>query len=82
MTRFLFQPFVFRRSPLALPTMLHTSRLTLRMFTEADFEAYAGMCTDPDVMRYIGDGKPLDRYLAWRSLAAMLGHWTLRGYGM
>ncbi len=32
-------------------------------------------------MRYIGDGKPLTRALAWRSIAAMIGHWHLRGYG-
>lgn len=52
------------------------------MFTEADFEPYAEMCGDPEVMRYVGDGKPMDRHMAWRGLAASLGHWTLRGYGM
>jgi RimJ/RimL family protein N-acetyltransferase len=61
---------------------LETERLTLRMPTEQDFEAYAKMLGDPEVMRYIGDGKPLTRPFAWRNLALMIGHWHLRGYGL
>jgi RimJ/RimL family protein N-acetyltransferase len=61
---------------------LETDRLTLRMLREADFDAYAEMCADPEVMRYIGDGQPLDRPTAWRNLAMMAGHWALRGYGL
>jgi RimJ/RimL family protein N-acetyltransferase len=40
------------------------------------------MLADPEVMRHIGEGKPLSREEAWRSLAATLGHWVLRGYGL
>jgi len=47
---------------------------------ETDFEAYAQICDDPDVMRYIG-GKPLTRLEAWRHMAYMVGHWHFRGYG-
>jgi RimJ/RimL family protein N-acetyltransferase len=61
---------------------LETDRLTLRMLREADFDAYAEMCADPEVMRYIGDGQPLGRPMAWRNLAQMVGHWSLRGYGL
>jgi RimJ/RimL family protein N-acetyltransferase len=61
---------------------LETERLILRMLRESDFDAYAGMCADPEVMRYVGDGQPLSRPLAWRNLAMMLGHWSLRGYGL
>jgi RimJ/RimL family protein N-acetyltransferase len=61
---------------------LETDRLTLRMLCESDFEAYAEMCADPEVMRYIGDGQPLVRPMAWRNLAQMIGHWSLRGYGI
>lgn len=52
------------------------------MLRESDFDAYAEMCADPEVMRYIGDGRPLLRPMAWRSLAMMVGHWHLRGYGL
>ena len=61
---------------------LDTDRLTLRMLRASDFDAYAEMCGDPEGMRYIGDGQPLDRPMAWRNLAMMAGHWSLRGYGL
>ena len=61
---------------------LETTRLTLRMLRESDLEAYAEMVADPEVMRFIGDGKPLSRPFAWRNLAMMIGHWQLRGYGL
>ena len=61
---------------------LQTDRLILRRLRESDFDAYAEMCADPEVMRYLGDGQPLTRPLAWRNLAMMVGHWSLRGYGL
>jgi len=63
------------------PTTLETERLVLRMFREDDFEQYARICADPEVMRYLG-GKPLERWEAWRHMAMMIGHWHLRGYGI
>ena len=61
---------------------LETARLRLRMFRERDLEAYARICADPEVMRYLGEGKPLTRDDAWRQMAWILGHWQLRGYGL
>ena len=61
---------------------LDTDRLILRMPRQSDFDAYAEMCGDAEGMQYIGDGKPLDRPMAWRNMATMAGHWLLRGYGM
>ena len=60
---------------------LETERLILRNWREDDFEAYASLCADPQVMRYLG-GKTLDRTEAWRHMAMMIGHWQLRGYGL
>ncbi len=65
----------------ALP-ILETERLVLRMFRQDDLDAYAAMCADPDVMRYLGDGKPLARPDAWRQMAMIVGHWELKGYGL
>ena len=62
-------------------TILETTRLTLRMLRQSDFEAYAEMVADPEVMRFIGEGNALSRALAWRNLAMIIGHWQLRGYG-
>lgn len=59
---------------------LETDRLLLRSWREEDFEPFAEMCADPEVMRFLG-GKPLDRMEAWRNMAFHVGHWELRGYG-
>ena len=61
---------------------LETPRLRMRPFHSGDLDAYAEMCADVDVMRYLGTGVTLDRAGTWRSMAAMLGHWALLGYGM
>lgn len=62
-------------------TTLETPRLRLRMFREDDFDSYADMMADPEVMRYLPQGGPLPRPEAWRNMAAVLGHWQLRGFG-
>ena len=59
---------------------LETQRLVMRMWSEDDFESYAKLCADPDVMRFLG-GKTYDRAEAWRHMASIIGHWQLRGYG-
>jgi RimJ/RimL family protein N-acetyltransferase len=62
--------------------ILETERLILRMFREDDFDDYAEIFGNPEITRYLGDGEPLSRFAAWRSMAFILGHWQLRGYGM
>jgi RimJ/RimL family protein N-acetyltransferase len=61
---------------------LETERLLLRPFQEDDLDAYARICADAEVMRFLGDGRTLSRADAWRQMAFFLGHWTLRGYGL
>lgn len=61
---------------------LETERLRLRPFRDDDLDAYARICADPEVMRYLGEGKPLARPDAWRQMAMIIGHWHLRGYGL
>ncbi len=63
-----------------IPQLL-TERLLLRGLRQEDFEAYAHFLTDPEVTRFLS-GNPVSRIDAWRSLAVMIGHWALRGYGM
>lgn len=61
---------------------IETERLILRPPDAAlDFEAWAVMMADAETMRYIG-GSALNRGQAWRTLATMIGHWQMRGYGM
>jgi len=53
--------------------VLETPRLRLRRPEAGDFEAYAALCADPEVMRYIGEGVPLNRRRAWHAFSGMLG---------
>lgn len=60
---------------------LQSERLLLREWRREDFEPYARFLADAEVARYLS-GEPLSRADAWRNLAMVMGHWTLRGYGM
>ena len=40
---------------------LETERLLLRPFEQGDLDAFAEVCADPEVMRFIGSGRTLDR---------------------
>jgi RimJ/RimL family protein N-acetyltransferase len=64
-----------------IPT-LPTERLILRPFRDDDLDAYAEICADPEVMRYLGEGQPLSRAEAWRQMAFIVGHWQLKGFGL
>lgn len=65
----------------ATPPRLETERLDLREWREEDLPAHAAMGADPEVMRYIGDGRVVDEGGAWREIAIHIGHWALRGFG-
>lgn len=56
-----------------------TRRLVMRAPQESDFDSYAEFLAS-DRARYVGGPKNRDE--AWRSFAAGLGHWQLRGFGM
>jgi RimJ/RimL family protein N-acetyltransferase len=63
------------------PERVRTDRLELRLFEGRDLDAFAPMCADPEVMRYLGTGETIAKDIAWRSIAGFLGHWQLLGYG-
>ncbi|MBM3570903.1 MAG: GNAT family N-acetyltransferase [Alphaproteobacteria bacterium] len=60
---------------------LETARLVLRLPDKGDLDALEAMYADPAFMRFIG-GKTYDRAQSWRSLAQMIGHWALQGFGL
>lgn len=65
-----------------IPT-LETERLILRAHRAEDFEPFAAMMAEPAVARFITlTGQPQTRDESWRILAALIGGWTLRGFGM
>jgi RimJ/RimL family protein N-acetyltransferase len=62
--------------------VLETERLVLRRPKDGDLEGFALLCADPEVMRYIGTGRPLDRGTAERSFAIIQAHWGRHGAGL
>ena len=62
---------------------LETPRLVLREWCPEDFEPFAAMMADADVMAFLSlSGKPMSRFEAWQALSAIIGHWSLRGFGI
>ena len=61
---------------------LETDRLLLRAPVPADAEALAPMYADPEVMRYVGDGRPLTRAETERSVKRMIQRWEADGFGL
>ena len=64
-----------------IPT-LTTDRLRLRAFCAGDLDAYGAMRANPEVVRYLGTGRPTTPVEVWRMMAGFLGQWALRGYGV
>jgi RimJ/RimL family protein N-acetyltransferase len=60
---------------------LESERLLLRWLREADFDQYARMCRDPEVMRFLG-GELTTDIEVWRQMASIMGHWYFRGHGV
>ena len=59
---------------------LETPRLRLRPHRLDDFETYAAMWAEPQVVRFIG-GKPMSREAAWTRFLRHIGIWRYFGFG-
>ena len=66
---------------ITVPT-LYSNRLVMRGFEMRDEAPYVAMMCNPEVTQFLGDGKPLTPFDAWRQLAMFIGHWELRGFGI
>lgn len=63
-----------------VPDTLVTTRLNLRQFTAADWDDMARYYADEVITRFT-TGRPLSRNESWRTIACMIGHWQIYGYG-
>jgi RimJ/RimL family protein N-acetyltransferase len=61
---------------------LETDRLLLRAPVPEDADALAPMYADPEVMRYVGDGRTLTRGETERSVRRMIERWEADGFGL
>ncbi len=60
---------------------IETERLLLRMFRPEDLDELARLFSDPEVMRYVGDGQLVSREEAERALNSIIKHWQTHGFG-
>lgn len=59
-----------------------TPRLLLRPPLPSDLDVFVEIHEDPEVMRHmVSTGQPGGRIAGWRTLALLIGHWHLLGYG-
>lgn len=58
--------------------ILETERLRMREPRESDFAAEAAFFAS-DASHFVGG--PMEPHDVWRVLAAVIGHWIMRGYG-
>jgi RimJ/RimL family protein N-acetyltransferase len=63
-------------------TALETDRLVLRPPVPEDADALAPMYGDPDVMRYLGNGRTLTPEQTKRSVRRMIDAWAADGFGL
>lgn len=52
----------------------------MRRWRSEDFDHYAAYYADPATARFVGG--QMDAPAAWRHMAALEGHWALRGFGV
>jgi RimJ/RimL family protein N-acetyltransferase len=61
---------------------IRTERLLLRRWRADDIEPFAALCSDPEVMRYIGSGTTRNAEEAAASIRAYEREWDEKGYGL
>ena len=61
-------------------TEIETERLLLRQWREGDLEAYARICADTEVMRYLP--ATLSREESVGQMAGFVRHWEEQGFGL
>ncbi|MDP8950685.1 MAG: GNAT family N-acetyltransferase [Actinomycetota bacterium] len=59
---------------------IETARLLLRRWREGDLEAYARICADPEVKRYLSGTTTREQSEA--QIAGFVRHWEERGFGL
>jgi RimJ/RimL family protein N-acetyltransferase len=63
------------------PHVVETARLRLRMLRPEDLDDLAALFADPEVMKYVADGKPTSREETRKALDSIIQHWRRHGFG-
>ena len=62
--------------------IIETERILLRPFCIKDIERFAKICANPNVMRYIGDGKPVSRNVIAEKIPEWIELYEKQKYGL
>ena len=62
--------------------IIETERVLLRPFCLEDIERFAAICANPNVMRYIGDGKPVSRDVITKKISEWIELYEKQKYGL
>lgn len=62
--------------------IIETERILLRPFCIGDIERFAEICANPNVMRYIGDGKPVSRDVIAEKIPEWIELYEKQKYGL
>lgn len=60
---------------------IETARLRLRRFTHDDLDDFASICSNAEVMRYIGAGNPISKEETEPHLSGYINYWEQHGFG-
>jgi RimJ/RimL family protein N-acetyltransferase len=60
---------------------IETQRLLLRMFRPEDLDDLARLFSDPEVVKYVGDGRTVNREESDKALQSIIRHWQTHGFG-
>lgn len=61
---------------------IETERLILRRWSGNDLAPFAGICADPAVMEWIGDGTIRSREQCDRAIEQFENEWDIKGFGL
>lgn len=62
--------------------VIETPRLVIREITRDDFKELYSICSDPEIMKFVGDGKPLTAEQTQRWVDVTLKNYEVKGFGM
>lgn len=67
-------------SPTAI--ILESERLLIRKITQQDFNELDFICSNPEIMKFVGDGKPLSKENTQRWIDVTLKNYKEKGFGV
>lgn len=62
--------------------IIETDRIFLRPFSSDDIEPFANICSNPNVMRYIGDGRPVGLDIIAEKISEWIALYEKQKYGL